>query len=198
MPGVVGALDGTYIPISGVTTEYMTSYINRKGYSSMHLHVVCDSSLRLTDIHTGWPGSVHDAYMFRNSPDAQIINTLPEDFHLLRDSSYLLSKHVIPYRDNGLLNIEEKKFKFHSSTRVDVERAIGLVKCKFRRLKFLDMKMEEIPVVISSSCVTHNFIWQEENYFDDIDIGKDEENLGDCPTAGEVVRDGMQKQRGCK
>ncbi|WAR16241.1 HARB1-like protein, partial [Mya arenaria] len=165
-PGVVGAIDGTHIPIPAPTTEHRAFFINRKGFSSMVLQVVCDSNLKFLDVFTGWPGSVHDARVFRNSPVREQINNLPEEFHVLGDSAYPLSKHVlVPYRDNGHLNNTEKKFnKCHSSTRVDVERSIGLLKCKFRRMKYLDMqKAEEIPVVISSCCVLHNFILDHEH-----------------------------------
>lgn len=49
-PNVVGALDGTYIPISGPTT-FRDSYICRKGFPAMHLQAVCDSSLRFLDVY---------------------------------------------------------------------------------------------------------------------------------------------------
>ncbi|XP_052276849.1 putative nuclease HARBI1 isoform X2 [Dreissena polymorpha] len=58
-PGVVGAVDGTHIPIPAPISEFRASFINRKGLSSMQLQVVCDSNLRFLDTYTGWPGSVH-------------------------------------------------------------------------------------------------------------------------------------------
>ena len=180
MPGIIGAVDGTHVPVPGPTTEHRASFINRKGFPSMILQVICDSNLQFIDIYTGWPGSVHDARVFRNSPVCNKIDNLPDDFHVLGDSAYPLKKHVlVPYRDNGHLDHVQKKFnKAHSSTRVDVERAIGLLKCKFRRLKYLDMKLEqEIPVVISACCVIHNFILREEKDLECFEF--DSENLGD-------------------
>jgi hypothetical protein len=82
---------------------------------------------------------------------------------------------LVPFRDNGHLDTVQKKFNAcHTSTRVDVERAIGLLKCKFLRLKHLEMHLEqEIPVVIASCCVLHNFILKYETAdiaaIDDID-----------------------------
>ncbi|XP_060579048.1 putative nuclease HARBI1, partial [Ruditapes philippinarum] len=112
MPGVVGAIDGNHIAVPAPTSEHRASFINGKGFSSIQLQVVCDTSM------------------------------------------------LVPYRDNGHLDPVQKKFnKVHSSTRVDVERAIGLLKCKFRRLKSLDMHLqEEIPEVITACCVVHNVI----------------------------------------
>ena len=62
--------------------------------------------------------------------------------------------------------------------RVDVERAIGLLKCKFRRPKYLNMLVElEMLLVIFACCVLHNFILLQESdtgpevdTFDQIDI----------------------------
>ncbi|XP_060598026.1 putative nuclease HARBI1 [Ruditapes philippinarum] len=180
MPGVVGAIDGTHIAIPG-PSEHRSSYINRKGYQSMQLQVVCDSQLKFLDTYTGWPGSVHDARVYRNSPISETVSNLPHDKHLLGDSAYPLKVNMlVPFRDNGHLNRVEKKFnKVHSSTRVDVERAIGLLKCKFRRLKHLDMLMvEEIPVTITSCCVLHNYIL--ENDCDDSEESVDDFSGGDA------------------
>lgn len=33
----------------------------------MQLQVVCDDTLLIRDIYTGWPGSTHDVRVFRNS-----------------------------------------------------------------------------------------------------------------------------------
>ncbi|KAH3832978.1 hypothetical protein DPMN_106274 [Dreissena polymorpha] len=48
--------------------------------------------------------------------------------------------------------------------RVDVKQAIGLLKCKFRRLKYLNMLVEmEMMLVIFACCVLHNFILLQES-----------------------------------
>nr|CAI5846764.1 unnamed protein product [Callosobruchus analis] len=43
------------------------SYFNRKKFYSIQMQAVCDSDQRLTDIFIGYPGSIHDARVFRNS-----------------------------------------------------------------------------------------------------------------------------------
>jgi hypothetical protein len=49
--------------------------------------------------------------------------------------------------------------KIHASTRVDVERTIGLLKGKWRRLKYLDMLLiSEMLDVVMACCVLHNFV----------------------------------------
>lgn len=138
----------------------------------MLLQVVCDSNLLITDVHTGWPGSVHDARVFRSSPIYRLLTSIniPPEYHLIGDSAYPLHTFVlVPYRDNGhLTNVQLKYNKIHSSTRVAVERAIGLLKCKWRRLKFLHMSVvEEMPTTITACCVLHNFVLMTDHHVDD-------------------------------
>ncbi|XP_052788545.1 putative nuclease HARBI1 [Mya arenaria] len=66
-PGVIGAIDSSHIPIR-TPKEHSESYINRKGFPSIILQAVCDSNLNFTDVYCGWPGSVHDARVLKNSP----------------------------------------------------------------------------------------------------------------------------------
>ena len=66
-PQVVGAIDGTHIPIIA-PTEHRNDYYNRKGWYSVVCQAVCDGNLLFWDIYCGWPGKVHDARVFANSP----------------------------------------------------------------------------------------------------------------------------------
>ncbi|KAH3810931.1 hypothetical protein DPMN_139330 [Dreissena polymorpha] len=47
--------------------------------------------------------------------------------------------------------------------RVDVERAIGLLKCKFRRPKYLNMLVELEMLLAIFACCVHNFILLRES-----------------------------------
>lgn len=187
-PGVIGAIDGTHIAIPG-PSDHRDSYINRKGFPSIQLQVVCDSNLRFTDVYAGWPGAVHDARVYRNCPVAQLLPTLPSTYHLLGDSAYPLSTYLlVPYRDNGHLTPLEKRYnKVHSSTRVDVERAIGLLKCKWRRMKHLDMiSVPDIPTFIVAACVLHNFVLLHDKFEEEeieVEEGMDGEMDNTCSSA---------------
>jgi hypothetical protein len=64
---VIGLIDGCHIPISTPKTD-PENYVNRKGFHSVLLQAVCDDKLLFTDLYVGWPGSVHDARVFRRSP----------------------------------------------------------------------------------------------------------------------------------
>ena len=64
---MVGAIDGSHIPISQPVKD-QECYVNRKGFHSIVLQAVCDASMAFVDVFAGFPGSVHDARVFRNSP----------------------------------------------------------------------------------------------------------------------------------
>lgn len=63
---VVGAIDGSHIPISRPRNT-VDEYCNRKKTFSVLLQAVCDHEGRFTDVYTGWTGRIHDARMLRES-----------------------------------------------------------------------------------------------------------------------------------
>ena len=145
MPGVVGAIDGTHIPIPSPANHH-ENYVNRKGFHSIIAQVVCDSDMKFTSVNVGWPGSVHDARIFRNSKiGKKIINgtLLGDEHHLIGDAAYPLSKHLLtPYKDFGNLTRQQQRYNYiQSSTRIVVERSIGQLKGRFRKLKMLDCSL---------------------------------------------------------
>ena len=66
-PGVVGMIDCSYIQIEK-PSERGYYYYNRKDHFFVILQATCREDLFFTDVYTGWPGKVHDARVFRNSP----------------------------------------------------------------------------------------------------------------------------------
>lgn len=71
---VLGAIDGSHIRINK-PVEDANSYINRKQYFSIHVQGTVNHNLKFIDIFVGYPGSVHDARVFKNS---SIYNDLHE------------------------------------------------------------------------------------------------------------------------
>ncbi|KMQ86288.1 nuclease harbi1 [Lasius niger] len=70
----------------------------------------------------------------------------------------VLSWCIPPYIDRGQLTNAQKKFNYEiSAKRSVIERAFALLKGRFRRLKYLDMNVDEmIPYVIIACTVLHN------------------------------------------
>jgi hypothetical protein len=135
-PDCVGAIDGTHIDIKG---QADAAYVNRKQRSSLILQACVDQKMRLTDIFIGWPGSAHDARVFRNSPLGELLKHRPDSViahgrHIIGDKAYPVMKALLPpYKDNGQLSEVQKNFNLvHNRCRCVVERSFARLKGKFR------------------------------------------------------------------
>ncbi|XP_039308183.1 putative nuclease HARBI1 [Solenopsis invicta] len=160
-PGVIGAIDGTHIKIIA-PKDRSESYINRKGYHSIQLQVVCNADLKFIHCYYGQVGSVHDNRVFRllnienMCTNAYFLN----DSHILRDAVYCISKYVmVPFKDNG--HSFERQINFNkrlSSTRMMAERSLGLLKGRWK--SFLDtlpmQRTDLISKYIIACCILHN------------------------------------------
>lgn len=110
------------------------------------------------------PGCVHDMRVFFYS-DVQRYCTpeyFSENSHLLGDAAYTIQKNVmVPFYDNGHLTRKQKEFNnYFSSARITVERAIGLLKGRWRYLldKLPMTRTDLIPYYIVTCCVLLLFI----------------------------------------
>lgn len=50
IPGIIGLIDGTHIPINSPGGESSELFRNRKGYFSINVQVVCDQNYRIIDL----------------------------------------------------------------------------------------------------------------------------------------------------
>jgi hypothetical protein len=78
---------------------------------------------------------------------------------LLGDCGYpLLDWLITPYREDGHLTQQRKYYnKKHSSTRIKIEQAFGLLKSRWRCLRNnLEISIDIVPHVISTCCILHN------------------------------------------
>lgn len=189
IPGVIGAIDGCHIAIKA-PPHNQVDYYNRNSYHSVILQAVCNDKKQFISIFAGTPGRVHDARVFRQSDLYTVLTRdnaeINENEHLLGDAAYPLLRCLLkPYRNNGHLTENQIRFNTRmSSVRCMIEHAFGLLKSKFRRMKFLDMsRIDFVPTVITAACVLHNLILFRESVdnFED-----EEENIGNPPEANEI------------
>jgi len=209
LPGVVGCIDGCHIPVKAPSGD-RDSYICRKGFPSVNLMAVCDHRKKFIYTHSDSPGSSHDANVLRSSElgtklteDRLFVN---EEHHLLGDSAYpLLPGLIVPFRDNGHLSPSQTRFNtVHSTARSVVERAFGLLKGKFRRLKGLDVTRTDLaPVIIDAACVLHNICLMmdkcdDELVTDDVDVSGNDDDVkvrGNVTRAEAAVREKAKQKR---
>jgi len=64
MPGVIGCIDGSSIPIRTPAHKIKSTYTNRHDIPSITLQAICDYKKRFIDVFTGAPGKIHDARVF--------------------------------------------------------------------------------------------------------------------------------------
>ena len=175
LPQVIGAVDGTHIPICR-PAENGDAYINRKGFFSINTHAVVDHTGCFIDVLASYPGRCHDVKVFEATPLWEMITTgelgplmrsnipticdVPVPFQLIADSAYKCVPHVLPAFKTSAARGDEGKVKFnqkHSQTRIVVERAFGGLKNRWRCLiSPLDMGVDNIVMLISACCVLHN------------------------------------------
>ncbi|KAJ8946644.1 hypothetical protein NQ314_008816, partial [Rhamnusium bicolor] len=150
IPGCVGAIDGTYIPIKA-PTKNPEVYINRKCFYGITLQAICDYNRKFIDIFL-------DRARF-----------FSENQFIIGDKAYPLCMYCItPYIDRGNLQAHHLHFnKRHTQTRQVIERSFALLFGRFRRLKYLDMtKTEFIPQTVQAACVLHNVCLMHQGNFE--------------------------------
>lgn len=163
LEGVVGMLDGTYINISAPERDAEV-YIHRKCGYGITLQAVCDNNLCFTNCFVGYPSSVNDSRIFRNSHFYKNVLDDPRKYfsegeYILADKAYPnLIWCIAPYIARIPLSLIQKNFNLcHAKTRQCIERAFALLFGRFRRLKYLDMhRTDLVPATVLAACVLHN------------------------------------------
>ncbi|XP_044005894.1 putative nuclease HARBI1 [Aphidius gifuensis] len=168
--GVVGDVHGTYIRIK-TPQVYPQSYTCRKFYSAITLQGISNNNLYFLDCFTGYPGSVADIRIFRQSDiyneltnDRQLF--LDDDQFIIGDKAYPLEPWCItPWVANRVSTPREINFNTaHARTRTAIERAWALFFGRFRRMQYLDMsRIDLIPSTIIACCVLQNICRMDPN-----------------------------------
>ena len=163
MPNVVGAIDGSHIPINSPCPEMQRAFYNRKMFHSVILQGTVNAKGMFMDVNVGWPGSAGDPRVYASSELCQRVNATPS---LIPDGTYLLGDKIYtnamnflaPHKIYGTLTAPQKKFnKIHSQTRVVVETAFGMLKGRWRRLSTpFALRLNILPDVVMAACILHN------------------------------------------
>ena len=115
-------------------------------------------------MYAGFPGSAHDNRVLSRSGLPALLKDRKSDFfpqgyfHIIGHSAFSLAPYLlVPFKDYGNLSEKQKKYnKKLSKTRVIIENAFGLLKGRFRHLKYIDAKIKNCDKIVVAACVLHN------------------------------------------
>lgn len=175
-PNVLGCVDGTQIAILAPSSNEQV-YVCRKGFHSLNVQAICDAKLRFMNIVAKYPGSAHDAFIWRNCAvhhHLQQHTTSGVQKWLLGDSGYPLSQFLMTPVTHPSTVAENNYNKKHSQTRNAIERAFGVLKMRFRCLHNTGGCLQSPPSsctkIITACAVLHNICIENSVPEPEIDI----------------------------
>ncbi|KAJ8911212.1 hypothetical protein NQ315_014924 [Exocentrus adspersus] len=128
LPGVIGCIDCTRVaifpPIQNHDIYPEHIYINRKNNHSINVQLICDDTLKITNVNARFPGSIHDAYIWSQSNIEQAVSNLSRrnpGYYLIGKQQPLLAiaLHLGPPAINptGVSNLYTRIVRLRMSTK---------------------------------------------------------------------------------
>jgi hypothetical protein len=189
-PNLVGIADGTLFPMAFTPeTDDAGDYKGRKYGHSLTVLIVCDDRRKIRYYYAGWPGSVHDNRVFKNSMlyvNAAHFFNVQE--YLLGDSAFdnmwfMVSAFVcLPGRQMAYNH--EKFNTAMARPRIISEHCIGILKGRFPYLRSIRkiikkgkkkkslkaiLEIIEVCVILHNFLIDHNSDSVPEEWIDDDD-----------------------------
>lgn len=165
VPGILGLVDCTHVPLAALKNDIEIAYINRKGFHSINVQIISDANNLIRSVNARYPGSLHDSFIWKNS---QVFTHLQRQYsagiydeYLFGDSGYPLQPWLLIPIPNPADRIDRFFNKIHRSIRSGVERTIGLLKGRFRCLlceRKLRYKPSAVLNIVNSCAVLHNIL----------------------------------------
>ena len=183
-------------------------YSGRKKFHAINAQLICDGQYRILDANIAWPGSVHDARVWRNSAVKAVLDSgVAGDKLMLADSGYGITPYLmVPYTQvQSAADPVKRRFNYTlSQDRVVIENTIGQLKCRFQMLRVpLRIHLEQAPKFILACCILHNVgvflndtFEDNPDYHDSDDDNEDEDDGSQAPPTGATaVRVAGQNKR---
>ena len=171
LPNVAGAIDCTHVTIKA-PTDSRVDYFSRFQRYDIIVQAVADGKKRFLDVAAGFPGSLHDARVLRNSRlyrrcenqellTGPTVNVLGREIgpYLVADSAYFLAPWLQKVYPEETQDPDEIAFNEElSSARVSVECAFGILKSRWRILtKQIESGVSSVSDTVVACAVLHNF-----------------------------------------
>ena len=141
--------------------------------------------MRFLNVNARYPGSTHDSLVWRSSLVNSFLKNLAAisdpnwQYFMLADNGYPLQPWLLKPYDKPNTLAEQLYNVRHRKLRSLVERAIGLLKARFRCL--LDRKLQYSPLmsghIIYSCAILHNFLIGNKYPVDNIDPVFEDEDM---------------------
>ena len=195
IPNVVGAIDGSHIPIVAPHL-HAADYFNRKGFHSVLLQGVVTSDCIFWDFDIGWSGSMHDSNLWARSALGHFCEVRRlSPFALIGDAAYPPRPWMLsPYKGHkDGLSHEQSHWNFiQSSTRMCIERSFGILKGRWRiLLKRMDCDLRMVSDIVTACIILHNLCNIHKDEFNNKWIEEAKEDIHDY-----LRSDFMQKYTG--
>ncbi|XP_055999383.1 putative nuclease HARBI1 [Ostrea edulis] len=155
-PNTLGCGDGTFIRIIA-PSENEPDFVNRKGFHSLNVQMVCDTNFKFTSVCASWPGSVHDSRIWRESSLCRQFERGEHNGILLGDSGYPCRRFLMTPYLNPQTNTHQRFNASLCRTRVLIEQSFGILKRRFSCLHGTLRTTPEQAVAYVVACVIlHN------------------------------------------
>lgn len=169
-------------------------YINRKGFASINVQMICDHQRRILDVVAMWPGSTHDSRVLRTSRiGIAFENGEYGEAFLLGDSGYPCRKYLMTPFITPTEPHHVNFNKSHGKSRVVIEQTFGILKNRFAILRSpMRLIPERACKCIIACVVLHNIglelgdVWSSNEEFESIDA--DVNAIADMNT-GNTIRE---------
>ncbi|XP_034073100.1 putative nuclease HARBI1 [Gymnodraco acuticeps] len=168
MPNTIGVIDCTHVHIQA-PRQREWEYVNRKGRHSINVQLVGDADLAITNCVARWPGSVHDARIFRESRLFTEFQTNRPDGVILADSAYPLLPWVMTPFPMANTPSQMRYNIAHGRTRCAIERLNGVLKRRFACLNYLRVEPQGACQITLACIVLHNIAVHRRVPLSDID-----------------------------
>ena len=156
--------------------------MNRKGYHSINVQVICDHPGKFTNIVASLPGGAHGSRILRTSRIWDLMESGQIDGFILGDSGYPCRRWLMTQLLNPQTVPERNYNSAHKRTRVLIEQTIGRWKRRFHTLH-LESRLrnpEDTCKVIAATAVLHNIaVDRNEPNVDDIGPGQPQPDLAE-------------------
>uniref|UniRef100_A0A182FC50 DDE Tnp4 domain-containing protein n=1 Tax=Anopheles albimanus TaxID=7167 RepID=A0A182FC50_ANOAL len=163
LPGIIQAIDCTHIKIHNPGKDRSRPYRNKKGFYSLNVLLACDHELVFRSVEAKYPGAYQDGFIWNISALRQ---KMYEDYErgerprLIGDAAFPQDQIVFtPYRNAVAGSREQLYNEKHKQARRFIERAISLLKSRFRCLlgtKELHYAPKKATSIVNVCVALHN------------------------------------------